>query len=63
MGGPWIYMLGGLVDGVPTASAKKYHIEENFFLDICSLDPAVVMRQPGAIFYNESVYLFDAMSE
>lgn len=60
---PWIYVLGGREDGEASGSCRKYHLDDNFFLDICSLDPTTVLRQPGAIAVGQTIYLFDAQSE
>lgn len=60
---PYIYMIGGIVDSMPTATCKKFHVEDKAWSDICSIKVYGALTSPGVIAEQDCIYVFDSYSE
>jgi hypothetical protein len=60
---PYIYMIGGIVDSMPTSTCRKFHVEDKAWSDICSIKIYGALTSPGVIAEQENIYVFDAYSE
>lgn len=60
---PFIYMIGGIVDSVPTSTCKRFHVKEKVWSDLASLKFYGALTSPAVIAEGDSIYVFDCYSE
>jgi len=60
---PFIYMVGGIIDNVPTDSCKRYHVKDKVWSDISSIKFYGALTSPAIIALEDYIYVFDCYSE
>lgn len=60
---PFIYVIGGIVDNLPTQSGLKYDIEMNVWSDIATVGFSGNLSSPAIVGYGRHIFLFDCYSE
>ena len=59
---PYIYMIGGVVNGQYTRSCQKFHLGEKIWVDFASIPFIDKLEYATAIACKNYIYVFDAYS-
>lgn len=60
---PYIYVIGGIVDNLPTKTNLKYDIEDNVWSDIAEIAFSSNLSSPAVVGYDKYLLVFDCYSE
>ena len=60
---PFIYVIGGIVDNLPTQSGLKFDVENNSWSDIATIGFSGNLTSPATVAYGKHILVFDCYSE
>lgn len=60
---PYIYVIGGIVDNLPTNTNLKYDIEDNVWSEIAQLGFSSNLSSPAIVTYGKYLMVFDCYSD
>lgn len=60
---PFIYVIGGIVDNLPTKQNLKYDIEDNVWSDVAPIGFSSNLSSPAIVAYSKYILVFDCYSE
>jgi hypothetical protein len=60
---PYIYVVGGVVDNMPTRNCKKFHVYDKMWCDISVMPSGGTLNQPGVIDVDNFMYVYDSFSD
>lgn len=60
---PYIYVIGGIVDNLPTNTNLKYDVEDNVWSQIAPIGFSSNLASPAIVAYDKYIMVFDCYSE
>lgn len=60
---PFIYVIGGIVDNIPTHTCKKFNVVDGLWHNIASIGFYGTLSSPAVVGYDKYVLVFDCYSE
>ena len=60
---PYIYLIGGIIDSMPTPTCKRFHVKDKVWSDIASIKFYGALSSPAVIAEGDNIYVFDCYSE
>ena len=60
---PNIYVIGGIIDNLPTQSCKKYNTRDGSWTDIASIGFVGNLSSPAVVAFDHYILVFDCFSD
>lgn len=60
---PYIYVIGGIVDNIPTHTCKKFNVIDGVWHNVASIGFYGTLSSPAVVGYDKYILVFDCYSE